>query len=550
MHRIITAALPYVNNVPHLGNLIGSTLSADVFARYCRLQGDEVLFVCGTDEFGTATEVKARAAGCTPQEICDEFHAKHRAIYEWFGVSFDIFGRTTTPEQTEVAQSIYNQLSASGALEDRQVDQFYCNGCEQMLCDRFVQGICEECGSRSKGDQCDCGNVHADCSLLDASCVQCDESGPRLGDSHVTIVQSTHRYLLLSQVHTLPDFAAHISCTVNAAAITKAALADIADRPITRDLTWGTKVPDMDGKVFYVWFDAPIGYMSITKAAREDYADWWQPVAGRPRPELVQFMGKDNVYFHSVMFPGTLLAAGPPHPDRDWNLVSRISATEYLTYEGDKFSKSGGTGIFCDTAIKTGIPCYLWRFYLLEMRPEKSDTDFDWDAFRRSADNLSGCIGNLFYRSLSLAAKKMPGEFVIGGDIVDHGLMFTTAVQEISTKYHEDMRALELRAGLRGVLVLAKLCNRFINETKPWKEVGIVSLITVLNVLPHIAAMLSPFAPELAARMCEQLNCDMPQGEQMEFVILPHHVFGEFDRLVTVDFDPAEMRARVAGQYE
>ena len=303
--RLITSALPYVNNVPHLGNLI-QVLSADVFARFCRLRGYETLYVCGTDEYGTATETKALEEGVTPRELCDRFHAIHRDIYSWFGISFDKFGRTSTPRQTEIVQSIFKDLDAAGYVKSQTIEQLYCEHCGRFLADRYVRGTCPSCGyDGARGDQCEnCGKLLDPTELKEPKCSTCGAT-PRLKST-------THLYIDLPAIKPrLEEWMKKASVegfwANNAVQMTQAWIRDgLHERAITRDLKWGIPVPKVgyEDKVFYVWFDAPIGYISITACAGDekgfDWKYWWQ----RPdEVELFQFIGKDNIPFHTVIFP-------------------------------------------------------------------------------------------------------------------------------------------------------------------------------------------------------------------------------------------------------
>ena len=294
---LITSALPYVNNVPHLGNLIGAVLSADVFARFCRLRGYQTLYLCGTDEYGTATETKAIEMGMTPQQICDHFHTLHANIYDWFDCSFDLFGRTTTTQQTAIAQDIFLKADANGYLLADELEQLYCTTDQRFLADRFVEGTCPHCAfPDARGDQCDqCGKLLNAIELVQPKCKLCKTT---------PIVRSSrHLFLDLGRLQE-ERLSAWVSSqqvagrwTENAIAVTKAWLdGGLKPRCITRDLKWGTPVPKAGytDKVFYVWFDAPIGYISIAANYTDEWQQWWK---NPQHVQLYQFMGKDNVPF-------------------------------------------------------------------------------------------------------------------------------------------------------------------------------------------------------------------------------------------------------------
>ena len=325
---LITSALPYVNNIPHLGNIIGSVLSADVFSRYCKARNVNALYICGTDEYGTAVETKAIEEGKTPQEICDKYYRIHSDIYQWFDIGFDYFGRSATPHQTEITQAIFADLNKNGYIEQKTQLQLYCPKHQRFLADRFVEGTCPKCAfPDARGDQCDkCGNLLDPMELIDPRC-KIDATTPVPRDT-------THFYLKLDALQ--PKVETFVrenesKWTANAQAITNSWLKQgLESRSITRDLKWGVPVPlkGYEDKVFYVWFDAPIGYISITanytdagNEGGEEWKKWWQPNPDT-EVELYQFMGKDNVPFHTVLFPASLLGTGQP-----WTLLHDLSTT-------------------------------------------------------------------------------------------------------------------------------------------------------------------------------------------------------------------------------
>lgn len=335
--RLITSALPYVNNVPHLGNLI-QVLSADVFARYCRSAGYETLYVCGTDEYGTATETRALEEGISPKELCDRFHAIHTEIYEWFEIQFDKWGRTSTPEHTRITQDIFLKLDRNGYIKERTIQQLYSEKSDMFLADRYVRGTCPHCGYEdARGDQCEhCGKLLDPTELID----------PRSAIDGSTPVLRETKHLYLDLPALLPKLKAWMEkasvegrWATNAIRMTESWIRDgLRERCITRDLKWGVPVPKpgYENKVFYVWFDAPIGYISITATYTDRWEEWWK---NPDEVELYQFIGKDNIPFHTVIFPSTLLGTG-----EEWTLLKTMSSTEYLNYESGKFSKSRGWG--------------------------------------------------------------------------------------------------------------------------------------------------------------------------------------------------------------
>ncbi|KAG8452535.1 hypothetical protein GDO86_004353 [Hymenochirus boettgeri] len=509
---LITSALPYVNNVPHLGNIIGSVLSADVFARYCRLRNWNTLYICGTDEYGTATETKAMEEGLTPQQICDKYNAVHTAIYQWFNISFDFFGRTTTQQQTMIAQDIFHRLLDREFLLTDTVEQLRCETCQRFLADRFVEGTCPFCNyEEARGDQCDkCGKLINAVELKKPQCKVCKQSP--------VIKSSKHLFLDLPKLEKrlekwLEQTFSSGDWTANGRLITRSWIRDgLKPRCITRDLKWGTPVP-LDGfrdKVFYVWFDAPIGYISITANYTDQWEKWWK------NPEQVQlynFMAKDNVPFHSVIFPSCLLGA-----ENNYTLVNHLIATEYLNYEDGKFSKSRGVGVFGDMAKDTGIPADIWRFYLLYVRPEGQDSGFSWnDLMLKNNSELLNNLGNFVNRAGMFVQKFFNGCVPEMELLLEDKKLLAQVAAELQ-QYHQLLEKVRIRDALRCILNISRHGNQYIQVNEPWKcikgnqqdqkRAGTVTGLAV-NMAALLSVMLQPYMPTISNIIQEQLL--MPQ---------------------------------------
>jgi methionyl-tRNA synthetase len=498
---LITCALPYVNNIPHLGNII-QVLSADVFARYQRHTPSEVLYVCGTDEHGTTTESIALKEGLSPQEICDKYYRKHKEIYEWFNISFDYFGRTSTHYHHDITQDLFLKAYNNGFIFEKDLEQTYCPQCEKFLADRFVEGTCPHCGStNARGDQCeDCSKVLDAKELIDPCCTICG--------SNATIRTSRHLFLDLPKLSDKLEgwIEGKRNWSANARNFSLGWIHEgLEPRCITRDLQWGVKVPleGWDNKVFYVWFDACIGYISITAdyAARvnDDWKRWWKD----PDVELYQFMGKDNVPFHTIMFPATLMAA-----DDGYILVHQLSSTEYLNYEGGAFSKSRGRGIFGNDVIDTSIPVDVWRYYIYINRPEKSDVDFTWEDFqKRNNEELVGNLGNFIYRALTFANKYYDG---IVPDAADENrdIELYREVAATMDQMGHDIGATRLKSGLKLLMKLARMGNQFFQEDEPWKNEARRphTVKTALNLCATMAIAMEPYLPETAEKVWNALG--------------------------------------------
>jgi methionyl-tRNA synthetase len=512
---LITSALPYVNNIPHLGNIIGCVLSADVYARFQRLIGNDVLYVCGTDEYGTATETKAKEIGVTPREICNKYHELHKEIYDWFNIDFDIFGRTSTENpktddwaQTKLCHEIFKDLVNNGHIIEKEIEQLYCNETKQFLADRYVKGTCPHCGYEdANGDQCDgCSKLYSATELINPYC--------KLNKKYkLEIKKSEHLFLKLG------DFKDRLTqwwlqetkCWTNVAnGITKSWLGDdLQDRCITRDLEWGTPVPDTEqfgnkykDKVFYVWFDAPIGYISITANGRKDWKDWWM----NSDTTLVNFMAKDNVPFHSIIFPAALMGTG-----KEYKLVNKLSAIDYLNYEDKKFSKSNNTGVFGDDAKESGICSDLWRYYLIKSRPENGDSCFTWEDFENKINGeLVNNFSNLINRVLSLTYKNYKEIPEITN--LDLFNKLNREYNNSLNNYKFEFNRIRLKEAINKFLEFSSKCNLFINNQEPWNKIRTnpEDAKNVLGILCHflicLSVMVKPFIPDCYDKIQSFMN--------------------------------------------
>ncbi|CAH8549933.1 unnamed protein product [Schistosoma bovis] len=520
---MVTSALPYVNNVPHLGNMIGSTLSASVFALYCDLAGYNVLSICGTDEYGTATEAKAVSENMTPRQICDKFHKLHCDIYKWFQIEFDYFGRTTTDQHTEIVQELFKRLWDKGFITEDSVEQLYCEKCPKFLADRFVEGVCPLCKyDDARGDQCDkCGRLMNAVELIEPRCKICCQ--------RPVVRSSRHLFLDLPKIESkLSTFVEQrindSSCiwTSNACTISNSWLRDgLKPRCITRDLHWGVPVPleAYKDKVFYVWFDAPIGYISITANYTKHWKEWWQP-SDDSEIELFQFMAKDNVPFHAIVFPSCLLAA-----DAGYTLVKHLLSTEYMNYENTKFSKSRGIGVFGDDAMKSGVISDVWRFYLLYRRPESQDSAFIWDDFMLvNNSELLNNLGNFVNRSLSFVSRFFNSIIPSITKLEPVDTEFLARINKLFATYMRNMELCHLRDAIRNVLTIARLGNGYFQANQPWvavkkpetKQRSGVVISVAANVACLLGAMIYPYMPTIGKQIWIE-QCDL-QESQMSFV--------------------------------
>jgi methionyl-tRNA synthetase len=513
--RLVTSALPYVNNIPHLGNLI-QVLSADVFARFSRQRGYETLYVCGSDEYGTATETRAREEGVSPRELCDRNHAIHRDIYSWFNIEFDHYGRTSTTYQTEIVQGIFKAVYEAGYITQRSIKQLYSEKSEMFLADRYVKGECPHCHyDDARGDQCEnCGKLLDPEHLINPVSIM-DNSTP-------VLKETTHLYIDLPKILPLlqqwmDEASARGRWARNAVQMTQAWIRDgLKERAITRDLKWGIPVPleGFEDKVFYVWFDAPIGYISISaehaalSGDGEAWKSWWH---NPEEVELFQFIGKDNIPFHTVIFPSSLLATGA-----NWTMLHHMSSSEYMNYEAGKFSKSKGVGVFGNDAQDTGIPADVWRFYIFYNRPETSDYVFTWKDFQEKTNKeLIGNLANLVNRTLSFTKRFYEGE-IISPDLTDpFSADFWTEVKRLEGEITQHLEWAQLRDAFRKIFALSSYGNKVFQESEPWKlresepEKAKAVLSNLAYLVRDLAILTRPFIPSTADRIASFLGSEL-----------------------------------------
>ncbi|KAF8968175.1 tRNA synthetases class I (M)-domain-containing protein [Flammula alnicola] len=542
---LISSALPYCNNVPHLGNIIGSTLSADVFSRYSRSRNQRTLYICGTDEYGTATETQALKEGITPRELCDKYYVLHKETYKWFDIGFDYFGRTSTPLHSEISQEIYLNLGKNGLLEKQEKEQTF-------LADRFVEGICPHCGYEdARGDQCDgCSRTLDAIELIKPRCL--------VDKTHiVTTRTSAHMYLKLNDIQPRTEEWIKQSWKAgkwspNAVINSDGELIDarlkkgLMPTPLTRDLKWGVPVPvegedtlGMGGKVLYVWFDAPIGYPSITANYTSDWKQWWF----NPKDvHLYQFMGKDNVYFHTVYWPSVQIGDG-----REWTKLHHLSTTEYLNYEGGKFSKSKNRGVFGPAAKETGIPASVWRYYLLSSRPETADAMFSWTECIAANNNvLLNNFGNFVNRALKFVSSQYNSVLPDSGDAPGPyspndplDSEFITGVNALLKDYIDAMDSVKIRLGLQTVMLISTRGNNYLQSaglnkaliaSDPTRCAQVIS--RAINLIYTLSSLIYPFMPATSESILAQLNAPARAvPEVLSNDILAGHTIGTPEHL-------------------
>jgi len=517
---LITSALPYINGIKHLGNLAGSMLPADVYARFQRARGNEVLYVCATDEHGTPAELAAAAAGQEVRAYCDEQHALQRDIGAAFGLSWDWFGRSSSPENRALTQHFADVLEDHGLIEERTDRMIYSIDDKRFLPDRYVEGTCPVCGHRpARGDQCDnCGSLLDPIDLIEPySAVS--------ASTNLEVRETRHLYLLQTKLQ--EKIRAFIDSRTDFPALTKSIAykhldEGLIDRGITRDLVWGVPVtrrgaprPGFESKVFYVWFDAPIEYIAATQewanATGGDWARWWREDQGAGDVRYVEFMGKDNVAFHTVSFPATLIGSGEP-----WKRVDMLKSFNWLNWYGGKFSTSGKRGVFMDAALEI-LPADVWRWYLTANAPESSDSAFTWEQFQTLVNkDLADVLGNFVNRILKFTETRFDGVVPEGGEPGD---LEARLYADLSAKLAEltgHLEAIEIRKGAQALRAIWVLGNEYLTEAAPWtalksdRDRAAVIVRTGLNLVALFARLIQPFIPFTAKVVAEAVGETAP----------------------------------------
>ncbi len=494
---LITSALPYVNGDLHLGHLVGCWLPADIYARFCRASGRDVLSICGADEHGTPAVVGAMKEGIPIIEYNNKYYEKHLRAVRDFNLSFDAYGRTHTDTQEKLIHELFNRLDEQGLIEERETIQPYSVDDKMFLADRQLIGTCPKCGfDGARGDQCDaCSATYEADELINPRSVIS-------GSTNIEMRPTKNLFFTASKLQDtwrkwLQEKSPKWSKTAQSIA-RGWANEGLRDTAITRDLPWGIPVnkPGYENKVFYVWFDAPWGYVSISQAATDDWASWWK----NPDAHYAQFMGKDNVKFHSVFFPQQQLAMND-----GWKTVDQLKSMNFLNFEGGKFSKSKKRGVFLDAAISIA-PADAWRYALIASAPETDDTDF---TFARFADvvnkDLNGMLGNFVSRVCKLTAKNFGTRVPVARE---WNTELATAVNEQLEKLTASLDACEFRAAIVALRSLYAIGNEYMTRTEPWallKNCDIVGGGAALNecfqLIDLYARVSAPFIPDAAEKI-------------------------------------------------
>ena len=566
---LITSAIPYINGIKHLGNLVGSQLPADLYARYQRARGNEVLFLCATDEHGTPAELAAAKAGKPVAEYCAEMHAVQADIARRFGLSFDHFGRSSSPQNHALTQHFAGRLAEAGLIREVNEKQVYSVADGRFLPDRYIEGTCPNCGyDKARGDQCENCTKQLDPTDL------IEPRSAISGSTDLEVRETKHLYLRQSALKDDLDkwIDSKTDWPILTTSIARKWLHDgdgLQDRGITRDLDWGIPVkkgdqdwPGMEGKVFYVWFDAPIEYIACAgEWARAKGLDdaawerWWRTDKGAGDVHYVQFMGKDNVPFHTLSFPATIIGSGEP-----WKLVDHLKSFNYLNYDGGQFSTSQGRGVFMDQALDI-LPADYWRWWLLSHAPESSDSEFTWENFQASVNkDLADVLGNFVSRITKFCRSKF-GEAVPEGGV--YGEQERTLIDDLNARvraYEGFMATMEVRKSAQELRAIWAAGNEYLQSAAPWStfktdpDRAAMQVRLGLNLIRFYAVLSAPFIPEAAARMLSAMNTldtSWPDDVPAALAALPAgHAFTVPDVLFAKidDAQREDWQTRFAGQ--
>ena len=508
---LVTCALPYANGPVHIGHLAGVYVPADIYVRYLRMRGEDVLFVCGSDEHGVPITIKAREQGCTPQDIVDKYHKIIKDSFSGLGINFDIYGRTSSRTHSKNASEFFRKLYDEGKFISKESEQYYDPEAKQFLADRYIVGTCPKCGAEGAyGDQCEkCGSTLSPEELINPK--------SKLSGAEPVKKKTTHWYLPLQDYEKwLGEWIldGHKEWRTNVYGQCKSWLdGGLQPRAVTRDLDWGVPVPveGSEGKVLYVWFDAPIGYISNTQELLpESWEKWWKS----PDTKLVHFIGKDNIVFHCIVFPSMLKAYG------DYILPENVPANEFLNLEGDKISTSRNWAVWAHEYLEQfPLKEDVMRYVLTANAPETKDNDFSWKDFQtRNNSELVAIFGNFVNRAVVLTHKYFAGQVPAAGSLEDIDKEVLAQIPQLKESMEKNLESYRFREALKDAMGIARLGNKYISDTEPWKvaKTDLERTATILNISLQICADLAiafePFTPFAAERLRAMLGVGLDAG--------------------------------------
>ena len=514
---MVTSAWPYINYVPHLGNIVSSILSADVVARYYRLKGNEVVYVTGSDEHGTPIEIEAVRLNIHPKQLTDRNHTQVSDLFKRWGIAFSNYTRTENPVHKTFVRDLLLKIYENGYIFTQETEQLYCPKCDRFLPDRFVEGTCPNCGTDdARGDQCDsCGSLLEPTNLLQPRCAICNSTPiketrkhwyfdlPKLTEKLTDYIQNNEN---------LPDNARNF--TLN---LLKEGL---KPRPVTRDNKWGIQspFPGSEDKTIYVWVEAVLGYISATIQyfRRLGEEERWKEFWFNKEAKTLYFIGKDNIPFHTIILPALLLAT-----HEDYNLPWTVHSTEFLMFDGQAFSKSRRIGVWIDEALEL-FPADYWRYSLMSIRPEVKDTNFSWTTLIEKVNSdLNDTLGNFVHRTLTFINRQFDSTVPQPSSLDEKDKAVLLEAKEIVNQNAERMEAFKLQEALRIAISLAHLGNRYFNEKEPWKTIktdrqqSVNTLYVAAQIVKQLAIILEPFIPFACEKLWTLLNLEGSVHEQL-----------------------------------
>jgi methionyl-tRNA synthetase len=504
---LVTAALPYANGPLHLGHLAGAYIPADVYVRFQRLKGADILFICGSDEHGVPITIRADKEHVTPNVIVDRFHAMMKDSFQRIGIGFDNYSRTSLPLHHKISQDFFLNLYHKGLIREQEIKQYYCTTCRRFLPDRYIEGECPHCHRQgARGDQCEaCGRWLEPEQLVSPKCKICGSTPEMRATTHWYFKLSEFQKRLEEWQGSKPEWKSNVREFCSGWF-----QEGLTDRPITRDIDWGIPVPlpNAEGKVLYVWFDAPIGYISssVEWAQNQGSPERWRDYWCNPTTRLIHFIGKDNIVFHAIVWPASLMAHG------EFILPSQIPANEFLNIEGEKISTSRNWAVWVDEYLDVFPPDPL-RYWLAANAPENKDADFTWKDFQtRNNSELADVLGNLINRCLSFVEKNFEAKVPPAGDLSDRDRALLNEIGNATQRIAAALEEFQVRRAIGELMDLARSGNKYFNDEAPWSSMKsnrarcATTLNTTIQLIASLSILMEPFLPFSAEKLWCMLN--------------------------------------------
>jgi methionyl-tRNA synthetase len=552
LKTLVTSAWPYLHSLPHLGNMVGSILSADVFARYCRLKGEDVIMVSGSDEHGTPVEVESVRLGISPKELTDKNHAKLSGLLKDWGISFDNYTRTENPVHKEFVKKTLTEIYNNGYIFAQETEMLFCEKCSRFLPDRYVEGKCPYCGyEKARGDQCEnCGRLLETTLLIEPYCAIC-KSTP-------VVKKTKHWYFDLPKLsEKIGDYLKNNKQLASSTRNFSISLINegLKPRAVTRDVSWGIQAPfpGAEDKRIYVWVEAVLGYVSATIEYFKNHGEpeRWKEYWFDKETRTFYFIGKDNIPFHTIIFPALLLASG-----ESYNLPWNVSATEFLQFKGEKASKSQKVGIWIDEALEL-FPADYWRYFLMATRPETKDSNFSWELFIEKVNaDLNDTFGNFVHRTLTFINSKFDSVIPESTALDSDAAKILKILEEKVESVAEEFEACRLQSAANTVVSISRIGNQYLNDKEPWNLIKVdrakaASIFSVAAQLVKALAIVSaPLIPFAAEEMWKTLDLSGSVHEQKwdEAIkpLPPNHRIGKAKPLFRkIDDSPQELEEKL-----